>query len=89
MAWAMGDVGVGLMAWLNIVGILIIFFIGKPAIKALKDYENQQQQGVEVYTFNPIALGIEGANYWEQRYQRLQQPTKPKTEILETSQTSS
>jgi AGCS family alanine or glycine:cation symporter len=89
LAWAMGDVGVGLMAWLNIVGILIIFFIGKPAIKALKDYENQQQQGVEVYTFNPIALGIEGANYWEQRYQRLQQPTKPKTEILETSQTSS
>ncbi len=35
----MGDVGVGLMAWLNIVGILIIFFMSKPALKALADYE--------------------------------------------------
>ncbi|MDK2618383.1 alanine:cation symporter family protein, partial [Vibrio vulnificus] len=46
LAWAMGDVGVGLMAWLNIVGILIIFFMSKPAIKALQDYEEQQKQGV-------------------------------------------
>ncbi len=62
LAWAMGDVGVGLMAWLNIVGILIIFFIAKPAIIALKDYEKQQEQGVEEYTFNPVALGIKGAD---------------------------
>ena len=41
LAWGLGDVGVGLMAWLNIVGLLIIFFMGKPAIKALKDYENE------------------------------------------------
>ncbi|SBO12358.1 Amino-acid carrier protein AlsT [Vibrio mediterranei] len=70
LAWAMGDVGVGLMAWLNIVGILIIFFIAKPAIIALKDYEKQQEQGVEEYTFNPVALGIKGADYWEGRYER-------------------
>ncbi len=71
LAWAMGDVGVGLMAWLNIVGILIIFFIAKPAVIALKDYERQQEQGVEEYTFNPIALGIKGADYWEGRYERI------------------
>ncbi|MCF4176614.1 alanine:cation symporter family protein [Vibrio mediterranei] len=70
LAWAMGDVGVGLMAWLNIVGILIIFFIAKPAVIALKDYEKQQEQGVEEYTFNPVALGIKGADYWEGRYER-------------------
>ncbi|GAB2666862.1 alanine/glycine:cation symporter family protein [Vibrio panuliri] len=70
LAWAMGDVGVGLMAWLNIVGILIIFFLSKPAITALKDYEAQQKEGVEEYTFNPVKLGIKGADYWEDRYRR-------------------
>lgn len=70
MAWAMGDVGVGLMAWLNIVGIIIIFFMSKPAIKALKDYERQQKEGVDEYTFNPVALGIKGADYWEDKYKR-------------------
>ncbi|WP_159653910.1 alanine/glycine:cation symporter family protein [Vibrio atypicus] len=70
LAWAMGDVGVGLMAWLNIVGILIIFFMSKPALKALNDYEEQQKQGVEEYTFNPVKLGIKGADYWEDKYRR-------------------
>ncbi|KGY12479.1 sodium:alanine symporter [Vibrio tubiashii] len=70
LAWAMGDVGVGLMAWLNIVGILIIFFMSKPALKALKDYEEQQKQGVTEYTFNPVKLGIKGADYWEDKYRR-------------------
>jgi len=66
-AWGMGDVGVGLMAWLNIVGILIIFFMSKPAIKALKDYERQQLEGVENYTFDPKKLGIDNADFWEER----------------------
>ncbi|AIW13286.1 sodium:alanine symporter family protein [Vibrio tubiashii] len=70
LAWAMGDVGVGLMAWLNIVGILIIFFMSKPALKALNDYEEQQKQGVTEYTFNPVKLGIKGADYWEDKYRR-------------------
>ncbi|BCN23374.1 alanine/glycine:cation symporter family protein [Vibrio alfacsensis] len=70
LAWAMGDVGVGLMAWLNIVGILIIFFMSKPALKALADYEDQQKRGVTEYTFNPVALGIKGAHYWEEKYKR-------------------
>ncbi len=66
-AWGMGDVGVGIMAWLNIVGIIIIFFMSKPAIKALKDYERQQKAGVETYTFDPKALGIDNADFWEKR----------------------
>jgi AGCS family alanine or glycine:cation symporter len=70
LAWAMGDVGVGLMAWLNIIGILIIFFMSKPALKALADYEEQQKRGVTEYTFNPVALGIKGADYWEEKYKR-------------------
>lgn len=68
-AWGMGDVGVGIMAWLNIVGIIIIFFMSKPAIKALRDYERQQKEGVENYTFDPKALGIKNADFWENRKQ--------------------
>jgi AGCS family alanine or glycine:cation symporter len=64
VAWGMGDVGVGIMAWLNIIGIIIIFFMSKPAIKALKDYERQQKLGVEKYTFDPIKLGIKNADLW-------------------------
>ena len=67
LAWAMGDLGVGLMAWLNIVGILILFFMGRPALKALKDYEAQRKAGVEKYTFDPQELGIRNADFWENR----------------------
>jgi len=66
LAWAMGDIGVGLMAWLNIVGILILFFMGSPALRALKDYESQLKAGVEEYTFNPKELGIRNADFWEE-----------------------
>lgn len=65
--WNLGDVGVGLMAWLNIVGIIAIFFMARPTMKALKDYENQKAAGVKEYTFDPQALGIQGADFWEQR----------------------
>jgi alanine or glycine:cation symporter, AGCS family len=66
-AWSLGDIGVGLMAWLNIFAIIAIFFMAKPAIKALKDYERQQKDCVEKYTFDPKALGIEKADFWEER----------------------
>ena len=65
LAWALGDVGVGIMAWLNIVGILILFLMGSPALKALKDYERQRNAGVTEYTFDPRKLGIKNANFWE------------------------
>ena len=65
--WNLGDVGVGLMAWLNIVGILAIFFMARPTMRALKDYEDQKAAGVEEYTFDPKALGIKGADFWEKR----------------------
>jgi len=65
LAWALGDMAVGLMAWLNIVGILILFLMGKPALKALDDYEAQMKAGVTKYTFDPKKLGIRNADFWE------------------------
>lgn len=70
IAWGMGDIGVGLMAWLNIIGIIIIFFIAKPAISALRDYEKQKKEGVEKYTFDPVKLGIKHATFWEDRLKK-------------------
>ena len=67
LAWAMGDLGVGLMAWLNIIGILILFFMGRPALRALRDYEAQRKVGVEKYTFDPQKLGIKNAHFWENK----------------------
>jgi AGCS family alanine or glycine:cation symporter len=67
LAWGLGDIGVGLMAWLNIVGILIIFLMGKPALTALKDYEEQRKAGVDKYTFDPEKLGIRNADFWVNR----------------------
>ncbi len=65
LAWALGDVGVGIMAWLNIVGILILFLMGRPALRALQDYEAQRKAGVTKYTFEPSKLGIKNADFWE------------------------
>ncbi len=65
LAWALGDVGVGIMAWLNIIGILILFLMGRPALRALSDYEAQRKAGVTTYTFEPAKLGIKNAAFWE------------------------
>ncbi len=65
LAWGLGDIGVGVMAWLNIIGILILFFMARPAIKALKDYEEQRKAGVTEYTFDPEKLGIKNADFWK------------------------
>jgi AGCS family alanine or glycine:cation symporter len=63
MAWTLGDIGVGLMAWLNIVAILIL---QKPALLALRDYERQKKLGLDP-TFDPEALGIRNAGFWKNR----------------------
>jgi AGCS family alanine or glycine:cation symporter len=67
VAWALADLGTGLMAWFNIIGILVIFLAGGPAMKALRDYERQQKAGVKKYSFDPKALGIRNADFWEER----------------------
>ena len=63
VAWAMGDIGVGLMAWLNLVAILLLRNV---AFKCLRDYEAQKAAGKDPQ-FDPVALGIKGADYWERR----------------------
>ena len=61
-AWAIGDIGVGLMAWTNIIAILLL---SKPAMKVWKDYKSKRKQGIEDPSFDPKAIGIKNAEYWE------------------------
>jgi len=63
LAWSLGDTGVGLMAWLNIVAI---FLLSKTAFKCLEDYEAQKAKGIDP-VFHPTALGIDNAQYWQDR----------------------
>ncbi|SNS60135.1 alanine or glycine:cation symporter, AGCS family [Anaerovirgula multivorans] len=60
MVWALGDIGVGLMAWLNIIAIILLT---KPGIATLRDYEAQKSQGLDP-VFDPAKLGIKNAELW-------------------------
>lgn len=59
-AWTLGDIGVGIMAWLNIIAIL---FLQKPALDSLKDYEAQQKAGLEP-TFRTTPEALPNADLW-------------------------
>ncbi|WP_425638248.1 alanine/glycine:cation symporter family protein [Algoriphagus yeomjeoni] len=61
MAWTMGDIGVGLMAWLNIIAIILL---RKPAFKALKDYQRQKKEGKDP-VFIAKDAGIDNADFWK------------------------
>ncbi len=54
LAWDMGDLGVGLMAWLNVIAILIL---QKPALAALKDFERQKKEkGSGKFAISPLLV---------------------------------
>jgi len=61
LAWTFGDIGVGLMAWINLIAILLL---RKPALLAFKDYVNQRKKGVDP-VFNAKKLGIKNTDEWD------------------------
>jgi len=62
LAWTMGDIGVGIMAWLNFIAI---FLLRKPALALLKDYERQKKEGKDpVYDPDESNLGIKNVEIW-------------------------
>ncbi len=64
--WDLGDVGLGIMVWLNLIAIVIL---AKPALKTLKDYDEQRKQGLDP-TFDPEKLGIKNAEFWTEEYKK-------------------
>lgn len=69
-AWVLGDIGVGIMAWLNLIAIILLH---KPAMRALKDYHSQLKAGKDPI-FSPKELNIKNADEWE----KPEQPAKEK-----------
>ncbi|WHY01131.1 alanine/glycine:cation symporter family protein [Neobacillus sp. DY30] len=63
VVWAMGDLGMGTMAWINLTVILLL---AKPALKVLKDYTRQRKANKDP-VFKPAKLGIDGAEFWEKK----------------------
>ena len=61
--WDLGDIGVGAMAWVNIIAILLL---SPKAFKALKSYERQKKEGKDP-VFDPKEIGVKGADFWEKR----------------------
>jgi AGCS family alanine or glycine:cation symporter len=66
IAWDLGDIGLGLMVWLNLIAILLL---AKPALAVLKDYDEQKKQGLDP-VFNPEKLGIKNAEFWTEDYKK-------------------
>jgi AGCS family alanine or glycine:cation symporter len=67
IAWLMGDLGVGMMAWLNIIAIWLLH---KPAINALKDYEMQKKQlgSGKKAIYKPDPEEVPNAVFWLKNY---------------------
>ena len=60
--WALGDMGVGVMVWLN---LLVIFILHRVVVKCLNDYGTQLKEGV-VPVFNPIDHNIRNTDAWDE-----------------------
>ena len=61
IVWTVGDIGVGAMAWINIIAILLL---SPKALRSLRDYERQKKEGLEPQ-FKPRDLDIQNAEFWE------------------------
>ena len=64
LVWTIGDIGVGAMAWINIIAILLL---SRKAFKALRSYERQKKEGKDP-VFDPKEIGLDGADFWESRH---------------------
>jgi AGCS family alanine or glycine:cation symporter len=61
LAWDMADIGVGIMAWLNLIALILL---QKTALKTFFDFEKQLKTGIENPVFNPDKLGIKNTDEW-------------------------
>lgn len=62
LMWAIGDIGYGLIAWVNLISVLILTPIVR---KVVRDYDRQRALGIDPM-FHPKELGITGAKWWDE-----------------------
>lgn len=61
LAWTVGDIGVGLMAWVNVVAILLLSGV---IIRVWKDYVSQRKKGIKNPIFDPKKSNIKNSDFW-------------------------
>ena len=61
LAWNLADIGIGIMAWLNLIAILLL---RKVALKVFDDFEKQYKSGIKDPVFKADKLDIENAELW-------------------------
>lgn len=78
-AWNVGDIGVGMMAWINIIAIILL---SPKALRTLKDYEKQKNNG-EDPVFDPEKLNIKNAEFWTEQKNESDNAPQPPTPNLQ------
>lgn len=58
VVWSMGDTGAGMMAWTNLLAIVLLTPV---ALRILKDYDKQRKAGLDPM-FDPTTVGIDDPN---------------------------
>lgn len=71
--WAAGDIGYGLLAWLNMIAVVLLTPI---VFKVVRDYDRQRKLGQDP-VFDPEPLGIKGALWWETTFRERQEKSAP------------
>lgn len=62
-AWKSGDIGVGIMAWLNVIAII---FLHKRVLILLKDYETQRREGIDP-VFDSSKYDFRHMDFWNRK----------------------
>jgi len=65
--WKLTDIGVGLMAWINIVAIILLSPI---VFRCLRSYEKQEKEGKKPI-FDPDELNIKNADFWKKENSKI------------------
>lgn len=61
LAWAVGDLGMGIMSWLNLIALILLSNV---AVKVFRDFEEQYKLTGDA-VFEPERLGIKNTEVWE------------------------
>ncbi|SFS76007.1 alanine/glycine:cation symporter family protein [Sphingobacterium wenxiniae] len=62
-AWTLGDIGVGIMAWLNVIAII---FLHNRVLVLLKDYEMQRREGIDP-VFDSSKYDFRRMDFWNRK----------------------
>ncbi|MDF2948479.1 MAG: yrbD [Sedimentibacter sp.] len=61
LAWALADLGMGVMSWLNLTALILLSNV---ALKVFKDFEEQYKLNGKT-SFDPEKLGIKNTEVWK------------------------